>query len=195
MQRIAWLLALAFPLAITGCTGDPDDGEEPAPRIDAGERVADAGERVADAAPAVDGGQDAGPPLDVDACEHMIDGPSQAVTPAASREVDADDVIPSHVRWDSGFLSGPSGYSYGYVDLLVEQPGEIFIYSREGLDITLTDANGTERAAGSVGPTTCATPMQRRTFDLGAGTYKLLYGSFELPDAQLVVLRADDTGH
>ena len=197
---LAWLLALALPLAIAGCMGSPDDGGEPNPVIDAGQGPADsappadAGEGVVDSAPAVDAGLDAmGPPLDTDACEHMIDGPGQAVTPAASSEVDAGDVMPGHVRWDGDYFFGPSSYPYGFVDLLVEQPGKIVIY-HQYLNIWVQDASGTEQVAESIEPTACATMMQRHTIDLGAGTYKLAYGSFYSPP-HLVVLRADDTGH
>ncbi len=200
MHRFSWLLSFALPLTIIGCSGGPDDGGPPSPAVDAGEGMVDsspavdAGEGVVDSALAADAGQDAmGPPLDVDACEHMIDGPSHAVSPAASSEVDAGDVMPSHVRWDSDFFYGPSAYPYGFVDLLVEQPGMIVIY-HQYMAITVRDASGTEQVAESIEPTACATMMQRHTIDLGAGTYKLAYGSFYSPP-HLVVLRADDTGH
>jgi hypothetical protein len=199
MYRIPWLLAAA--LALAGCIGGADDGGDPTPALDAGQPVADAapaadgGAGPVDAAPAVDGGADAmGPPLDVDACEHMIDGPSQAVDPVESAELDGNDVTPGHVRWDCGFRYGASGYPYGFVELLVEEPGQISIYKDPELTMTITDMNGAEQVAASVEPTTCTTTMERHTFDLGAGTYELSYGSFYAL-ARLVVLRADDPGH
>lgn len=199
MYRISWLLAVALVLTLAGCIGGPDDSGELPPAIDAGQPRADAAPAAdGGAAPvdaAIDAGADAmGPPLDVDACEHMIDGPSQAVAPVESRELDGNDVTPGHVRWDCGFLFGGSGYPYGNVELVVEEPGAIAIYKDPELAMGLTDMNGTEQVAESIEPTTCTTTMERHTFNLGAGTYELSYGSF-YANAHLVVLGADDAGH
>lgn len=182
--------------------GSPDDGEEPDAAVDAGQGLpdaapaADAGEGAADAAPAVDAGADAmSPALDLDACDHMINGPSLAVEPAVNYEDDGQDVTPGHVRLDCGYVLGSSGYPYGIFDLVVKQPGKLFVYHPH-LDITIRFSDGRGVVdAESEQPVTCGdTTLNRHAFDLDAGTYKLGYGSFYDP-LRLVLLMEGDTGH
>jgi hypothetical protein len=208
MRRISWVLAVALALPSAGCIAGPEDGGQPPPALDAGPPALDAGAGPADAAPAADAGAgpvdaapalDAGadamvPALDADACEHMMNGPGQGVTPVESAALDGDDVKPGHVRWDAGYLIGASGYLYGFADLVVEESGEISIYKSAELEVRVSDVNGAVQVAESIEPATCTTMMERHTFDLGAGAYELFYGSF-YASTQFVVLGADDAGH
>jgi hypothetical protein len=171
---------------IIGCTASPDPGRTPVPVPDA------AREDMGD------------PALDADACEHMVEGPSEELPAFRDGRFVNKAVEPGHVRWDIRVavvyhcddMECPT--TPGVAKLSIEEPGKIAIYEhQEGGAMTLLDTSGDEVIAeatnGNV--TGCTEPMARRTFALGAGSYRLSFSSLEWSRAKLVVLMADDVGH
>jgi hypothetical protein len=145
------------------------------------------------------GGDDAGgshEDLDpeADGCEHMIEGPSEAVTAVADMAADAPDIGEHHIRWEITLVDDGAGMFGGYVDLVVEEAGESVFFGDADIQLTLRDAAGNEvplhDADDSI--TACTEVVASNTYELGVGTYQLELGPSTESTFRVVVIPAGE---
>lgn len=141
------------------------------------------------------GGEEVSTPAD-DGCEHMIQGPSAALTAIADAAGDAPDMVEHHVRYDVT-LPGDAGLYSGYVDLIMDEPGEFVIFLGQGVPMAVSDSNGEDVLPEVIDTdvTECAEVSAGYTFDLGVGTYRLSLGPSDDALVQVVVVDAGGDAH
>lgn len=132
-----------------------------------------------------------------DACEHMIEGPSQSLTAAA---LDATSNIPvvdeTHTRFDITLLD-IDGTNAGKVDLAIAEAGEHILFLNAAVSLSVTDSTGSGVAAEAMQGdiAACNEVGASYTFDLGVGTYTLDFESTQQGLVQLVIIPAGEHGH
>lgn len=124
---------------------------------------------------------------EADACEHMIEGPNQAVTSIADIAADAPDLDEEHVRFDVD-LAGDGTMRTGYVDLVIGDAEEHMVFLSADVPMTLRDADGNELApeATQNAIAECTEVAVGYTFDFAVGTYHMELGPTELAQVQVV---------
>jgi hypothetical protein len=132
-----------------------------------------------------------------DACEHMIGGPSIALTAVDDTAADPPDMDESHHRYDVTLvaLAADNG---GYVDLVSDEAGEIHLFLGAGVPIKVWDDQGTEVPAESTQATVdeCAEVAVGHTYDVGVGTYTVEIGPTADTSLAIVPVHGgDDHGH
>ena len=106
---------------------------------------------------------------EADGCEHMVEGPEQAVT-AAAAAADAPSITETHTRYDITIADGS-----GFVALEVAEEGEWHFFFDKDVTLTITDsadaAVAAEETIDSVAE--CSEVAEGAAYDLGVGTYVL----------------------
>src|SRR5690606_19908221 len=127
-----------------------------------------------------------------DACEHMAEGPSQALTAADQTSADAPALDAEHTRFDIT-LSGDDGALGGYVNLVIDEAGEFYVYLDTNVPVALADAQGAAIAAEETiaNVAECAEVSTGHVYDLGVGTYSLRFGPGDAATVRVVVVHAD----
>lgn len=132
---------------------------------------------------------------EADACEHMADGPSEAVTAAAASTDDGPDVGEHHTRFDITLVASGTDY-VGFVDVVAEEAGEMLIFS-DG-DTAMKLWNGTTEIAAeatNANVTECSEVTMSRTFDVEVTTYTLELGPTDQTSISLVFGEAGGHDH
>jgi hypothetical protein len=131
-----------------------------------------------------------------DGCEHMINGPSAALTAIAEPEGDAPDMVEHHVRYDITLAGDAAPYG-GHVDLIMDEQGEYVIFLSPGVPLTLLDSSGEDVPPEVIDldVKACAEVSAGYTFDLGVGTYRLILGPSDEPQVRVVVVDAAGDAH
>ena len=143
------------------------------------------------------GGEDIEATPEEDACEHMIEGPSQSLTAAA---LDATSDIPvideEHVRFDIT-LADIDGTNAGKVDLAIDEAGDHVLFLNAAVSLSVTDSTGGGVAAEAMESdiAACSEVGASYTFDLEVGTYTLDFESTQQGMVQLVLIPAGEHGH
>lgn len=106
-----------------------------------------------------------------DACEHMEEGPAVDATAVAAGE-DAESISDSHTRYD---LTVPGDPASGVIEFALAEEGEAHFFFDSDVDLTVTDAEGTEVAAEATlaSVDACDAVVEGFVYDLGVGTYTL----------------------
>ena len=138
-------------------------------------------------------GHDDGTP-EVDACEHMIEGPGQAATAVADMSADAPDVGEHHTRWEIALVADASGMYGGHVDLVVEEAGISDLFLAVDVPVKIWNAGGSEvtvhHAQTSI--TECTEVSVGLGYQLGVGTYRVGFGpTTEQAVSMVVVLEGE----
>jgi hypothetical protein len=122
-----------------------------------------------------------------DACEHMVDGPSVALTAVDGATADPPDMDESHHRYDVTLvaLAADNG---GYLDLVSDEAGDIHLFMTPTMPIKLWDGQGNPVAPESSQATVpeCAEVAVGYTYDLGVGTYTVELGPTSETMVQIV---------
>ncbi|MCG8422090.1 MAG: hypothetical protein MJE77_29555 [Proteobacteria bacterium] len=127
-----------------------------------------------------------------DACEHMKEGPSQAVTAATDNTGDAPDIGEEHTRFDIT-LSGQDSY----IDLVIDEEGEFTVFMDKSVPIAVSTSSGAPVAAEQTNSnvTECAEVSIGHTFDFEVGTYSVNFGSTAEQQVRLVVVHEGEHMH
>jgi hypothetical protein len=134
------------------------------------------------------GGEEAPTPAD-DGCEHMINGPSDALAAIAEPTGDAPDMVEHHVRYEITLAGDAAPYG-GHVDLIMDEQGQFAIFVSPGVPLTVLDSSGEDVPPEAIETDVkaCAEVSAGYTFELGVGTYRLSLGPSEEPEVQVVVV-------
>jgi hypothetical protein len=118
------------------------------------------------AAAAACGGDEPG--VDTEGCEHLEEGPFEAVTASAARDAAAPSVAPDHKAYTTtlpagavGYVAFPAAEATDYV-VFLDKPVPFAVFNSTGGAVTLT-------ASADSSPE-CATIRGRHTFALQVGT-------------------------
>lgn len=138
----------------------------------------------------------------LDACEHMIEGPNQAITAASDAGSDAPDTAPDHTRFDIA-LSQPGDpendqVENGQVDLVIARAGEHILYLDQEVPITVLGPDGSELPVQTTERNVEAcveVDLVGHTFDLEVGTHTLRFGPTDRTQVRMVVIAAGDHDH
>lgn len=127
---------------------------------------------------------------EVDACEHMIEGPAQAVTAIADMTADAPDLGEHHTRWDIALVADASGMYAGYVDLAAEEAGISDLFLDSDVPIKVWNASGNELTVhhAQTSITECTEVSLGLGYLLGVGTYLVGFGPTTEQAVSLVVV-------
>lgn len=129
-----------------------------------------------------------------DACEHMVDGPFEAV----SATIDAGEAGPAltetHTRYTIALSADPAdpGSRIGYVDVVVDEPGELSVYLDAPVPLSVTAPSGDELAAEASEDSIaeCIEVAMSHTYDVTVGTYRVRLGPTDREEASLVLITA-----
>jgi hypothetical protein len=131
-----------------------------------------------------------------DACEHMQDGPIQAVAAAAESSPEAPALADTHTRYDVT-LTGEAGALVGHVNLPIAGAAEHIVFLDTDVPVELRDSQDALVAAEAVDRAIdeCVEVAAGHTFDLGVGTYSLRFGPAAAERVSVVLVPADGHGH
>jgi hypothetical protein len=132
---------------------------------------------------------------DMEACEHMKEGPPAVVTAAAAFSTTAPAVNNDHKRYDLTLADGVGGKS-GFVTFAVAAAGEYILYTSAAVKVAVKSAAMVEVAAESTTSSVagCAEVKGRHVYDLTVGTYVIGVGP-EASDKVSLVLEAHHHTH
>jgi hypothetical protein len=132
---------------------------------------------------------------DVEACEHMKDGPPAAVTAAAAFATTAPAVNNDHKRYDLTLADGVGGKA-GFVTFAVPAAGEYILYTSAAVKVAVKSAAMADVTAESTTNTFAGCPevKGRHVYDLTVGTFVIGIGP-ETSDKVSLVLEAHEHAH
>lgn len=115
------------------------------------------------------------PHEDDELCEHLADGPAEAVTAATSG--DGPLIADDHTRYDIT-LAAVTGGNGGTVRFAADEAGEFIIALDAAVPLVVTDGSGATVTAEDTATSSeaCTEIRGRHVFDLEVGTYVLRFG-------------------
>jgi hypothetical protein len=121
-----------------------------------------------------------------EACEHMAEGPAQAVT-ASAVVAEAPDGTAEHTRIDVALVD-VSGTVGGFVNYEAAEDGEYVFFLNDDSAFTLRDAVGVPLASESSGPVAeCGEVVVFHQYDLEVGTYIMDFEGSDETSVSVVV--------
>jgi hypothetical protein len=124
-----------------------------------------------------------------EACEHLQEGPAQAVAAQLSADPTAlADVSKAHTRFDIALAETATATYGGYVKYLSAKAGTTLLVADKALPVQIVDSLGVE-----VTPTTaaaapaCAAAKVQLGVALQVGTYRLKLGPTTAPQVGIVI--------
>jgi len=135
-------------------------------------------------------GGTAAPEEDVEACEHLKEGPGVAVTAAKDASAALPTVNEPHKRYDIALVAESTGGAYGgLVSYASAAEGDYAVFLSADVPLEVTDSAGTvvafESTVGSV--SSCTEVKSKRVLELGVGTYTFRFGPTSQSSVSLVV--------
>lgn len=117
--------------------------------------------------------------LDAHVCEHLENGPSNAITAIDTADIGTAPVIgvADHHRYDVTLLSDASDYS-GWAKFSVDEEGHHFIYLSEAVTITVYEPDGSTEVTAEYEhdhSQDCALIHGKYEFHLEIGTYFIFF--------------------
>jgi hypothetical protein len=115
---------------------------------------------------------------EAEACEHLSDGPAQAVLAVAAEEVAGlPDISKSHTRFDVT-LPGDAGKLAGYVKFVSTKSGDTLLVANADVPMQLVDGTGAavQPKSEATSQAGCAAVKRRAVYTLGVATYRLKLG-------------------
>jgi hypothetical protein len=167
MKKMFGLLAV-LTLSLAACGGDDDAGDE---------------EDM--------GGEES---IDVEGCEHLIEGPEVAVTATAATE-GALAVDDDHMRYDISLVEVDGGNG-GTVAFDADEATDFVFFLSADVDLAITDSSEQEVAIeeSATSSPECDEIRGRHVAELTVGTHYLTFGP--TPEEQVsVVIEHADHGH
>jgi hypothetical protein len=113
-----------------------------------------------------------------EACEHLSDGPAQAILAVAADDVAGlPDISKAHTRFDVTMV-GDAGKLGGYVKYVSAKSGDVLVVANADVPFQLLDSAGTAVAPKSEATSQagCAAVKRRAVYTLGVATYRLKLG-------------------
>ena len=133
-------------------------------------------------------GQAAAPESDIEACEHLQEGPAVAVTANATADGAAPSVSEPHKRYDVALVDVTGGRG-GTVSFASADEGHHVLYLSADVPVEVRDGSGAvvdfEATATSI--SSCTEVKSKRELDLGVGTYRITFGPTATPSVSLVM--------
>jgi hypothetical protein len=128
--------------------------------------------------------------IDVDACEHLQEGPASTIT-ASANETGAPLVSNDHRRYDISLIDGTDGKG-GSVSFAVTEANNYTLFLNGEVKVNLKDANGQriEVVASGTGSSECSEIKRLHMFELPVGTYSLTFGPTTAGSVSLVIVEA-----
>jgi hypothetical protein len=129
--------------------------------------------------------------IDVDACEHILEGPASSIT-ASANETGAPLVSNDHRRYDLSLINGADGKG-GSISFAVAEANDYTLFLTGEVPVNLKDANGQriEVVASGTGSSECSEIKRRHMFALAVGTYSITFGPTAEGSVSLVIVAAD----
>jgi len=139
-------------------------------------------------------GGTAAPEEDVEACEHLKEGPGVSVTAAKDASTALPTVNEPHKRHDiSLVVESNGGARGGLVSYASTAEGDYALYLSVDVPVEVTDSAGNavafESTTGSV--SSCSEVKSKRVLELGVGTYTFRFGPTPQPSVAPVVESAE----
>lgn len=131
-----------------------------------------------------------------DACEHMAEGPSSAVSAIEDMAGTTPTVGAEHMRSDVTLVGEPGSLG-GYASLVIDESSEFGVYLDRDVPVSLWDGTGTEveKEASSTDISECTDVQVGHTFDLEVGTYLVSFGPTAESEVRLVVVHHGEHVH
>jgi hypothetical protein len=131
-------------------------------------------------------------------CEHMADGPAQALTAVATQDsTDGPTISDDHVRYDITLIAVDGGNG-GAVTFAAGAAGHHAIALGADIELQAFDAAGVEIAPHhrNTGSAICEEVAADLGFELAVGTTTFVFGPTEATEVSVVIeLDADQTTH
>lgn len=129
---------------------------------------------------------------DVEACEHLQEGPSAAVT-ATSSTSGAPAVSNDHKRYDITLPAGTGG-NVGSVSFAVSEATDYVLFLGANVPVKVTSSSGQEVAFEETATSSaeCTEVKSRNVVPLQVGTYTLTFGPTTQSTVSLVI---EETSH
>lgn len=170
-------LALTSGLVLAGCQLLPGSAGTPSPSPSASA-----------SAPAI-------PEADLEACEHLNEGPAVAVTATLSAQ-DAPDVSEGHKRYDISLVAQNEQYT-GHVLYNSKEEADYVLFFNQDVNLEVKDAENVtvdiETSASS--SVACGTVKARYVVPLGVGLYTLKLGPTAASTVSLVIEESAHSDH
>jgi hypothetical protein len=115
---------------------------------------------------------------EAEACEHLVDGPAQAVDAKADPKTsDLADVSKSHTRFDVTLPADASGTYGGYVRFLAPAKGGYLVVANASTPLQVIDSAGAEVTPTSAAATpACSAAKVQLGLNLDVATYLVKLG-------------------
>lgn len=121
--------------------------------------------------------------VDLEGCEHLIEGPSTSID-ASATAVDAPAISDDHNRYDINLVDD-GGQNVGSVSFAAAETGDFVVFLGQDVPLSITDSDGAAVAIedSATSSPECAEIRGRHVVELEVGTYILSFG----PTAESVV--------
>lgn len=129
------------------------------------------------------------PAADIEACEHLKEGPAvavQAVSPSATASI--PNISEPHKRYDITLVASGSEF-VGKVQYNSAAASEYIVFLNQDVPLTLFDTNNARVSIenSATGSAECAEVKGRHLVDLGVGTYTLSFGPTTVSSLSVVI--------
>ena len=130
---------------------------------------------------------------DVEACEHLKEGPNSAVTATAATS-GAPAVSNDHKRYDITLPASTGGNYVGSVSFAVSEASDYVLFLGSGVPVKVTSSAGQEVAfeETATSSTECTEVKSRNVVPLQVGSYTLTFGPTTQTTVSLVI---EETSH
>lgn len=132
-----------------------------------------------------------------DACEHMVEGPSQAVTAIADRMADAPDVGEHHTRFDIDLVADAAGMYVGYVHLVNQESAITDLFLDADVPVRVWNTFGDELEAhhAQTSIAECTEVSVGLGYSLGVGTWVVGFGPTTEQSVSVVLVPEGEGEH
>ncbi len=135
------------------------------------------------------------PEADVEACEHMSEGPAIAVTAVADNATPPD-VSEGHKRYDIGLVADNAQYAGKVLYNSSEETDYVLFFDQDvSLDVRNADNQSVEIEASASSSVACGTIKARYVVPLGVGPFTLNLGPTAAATVSLVIEEAAHEEH
>lgn len=151
---------------------------------------------------ACDGGADPVPlpeeeNINAEGCEHLAEGPSAAVTAAATVEATAPAISNDHKRYDVALADDTNGEKVGVVTFAPGEAADFVFFLSADVPLAIEDAAGAAVAVEDKQTSIpeCTEVKARHQVELDVGTYYLRFGPTAEASVNVVVEEAGGHEH
>jgi hypothetical protein len=154
------------------------------------------------AAAGCDGGEEEQPPPeegtpDAEACEHLAEGPSAAVTASDTAAATAPAISNDHKRYDIALVDDMNGEKVGVVTFAPDEAADFLFFLSADVPLAIEDGSGAAVAIEDKQTSIpeCTDVKARHQVELDVGTYYLRVGPTAEASVNVVVEEAGGHQH